>query len=63
MPTHVMQDYSHPFLQQDFTFLLPAGSSIRSVAEIDRPEVRIAVVRHHASTLSLAHAQPTRLKQ
>jgi polar amino acid transport system substrate-binding protein len=39
---------------QDFTFLLPAGSSNRSVADIDRPDVRIAVVRHHASTLTLA---------
>ena len=47
-------DFSQPFLQQDFTFLLPAGSSIRSVADVDRPEVRIAVVRHHGSTLTLA---------
>jgi polar amino acid transport system substrate-binding protein len=47
-------DYSRPFLQQDFTFLLPPGSSIRSIADVDRPEVRIAVVRHHASTLDLA---------
>jgi len=47
-------DYSKHFLQQDFTFLVPAGSSIRSVADIDRPEVRIAVVRHHASTITLA---------
>ena len=47
-------DYSQPFLQQDFTFLLPPGSSIRSIADVDRPEVRIAVVRHHASTLELA---------
>jgi polar amino acid transport system substrate-binding protein len=47
-------DYSQPFLQQDFTFLLPPGSSIRSIVDVDRPEVRIAVVRHHASTLELA---------
>jgi hypothetical protein len=47
-------DYSQPFLQQDFTFLLPPGSSIRSIADVDRPEVRIAVVRHHASILELA---------
>jgi polar amino acid transport system substrate-binding protein len=47
-------DFSEPFLQQDFTFLLPSGSSIRSIADVDRPEVRIAVVRHHASTLELA---------
>ena len=30
-------DYSQPFLQQDFTFLLPPGSSIRSIADVDRP--------------------------
>jgi polar amino acid transport system substrate-binding protein len=33
---------------------VPAGSSIRSVAEVDRPEVRIAAVRNHASTLTLS---------
>lgn len=47
-------DYSQPFLQQDFTFLLPAGSSIRRVADIDRSDVRIAVVRGHGGTLTLA---------
>ena len=51
-------DYSQPFLQQDFTFLLPPGSSIRSIADVDRPEVRIAVVRHHASNSRIgAHPQ------
>lgn len=47
-------DYSQPFLQQDFTFLLPPGSAIRSIEDVDQPEIRIAVVRHHASTLELA---------
>jgi len=47
-------DYSQPFLQQDFTFLLPPGSAIRSIEDVDQPEMRIAVVRHHASTLELA---------
>jgi polar amino acid transport system substrate-binding protein len=47
-------DYSKPFLQQDFTFLVPAGSSIHSVADVDRPNVRVAVVRGHGSTLALA---------
>src|SRR3979411_1130297 len=35
-------------------FLVPAGSSIRSVADADRPEVRIAATRNHASTSALS---------
>jgi polar amino acid transport system substrate-binding protein len=45
---------SPPFVELDYTYLVPAGSSIRSVAEVDRPEVRIAAVRNHASTLTLS---------
>jgi len=47
-------DFSSPFIEFDFTYLVPAGSSIRSVADADRPGVRIAVVRNHASTLALS---------
>ena len=46
--------FSRPFMQQDFTYLVPSGSSIASVADADRPGVRIAVVRDHASTLALS---------
>ena len=46
--------FSPPFMQQDFTYLVPAGSSIRSVADADRPGVRIAVMRNHAATLALS---------
>ena len=46
-------DYSPPFAQLDFTYLVPAGSSIQSLADADRPGVRIAVVRNHVSTLAL----------
>ena len=46
-------DFSPPVLQFDFTYLVPARSDIRSVADADRPGVRIAVVRNHASTLCL----------
>ena len=45
--------FSPPLLQVDFTYLVPARSSIRSVTDADRPGVRIAVVRDHASTLML----------
>jgi polar amino acid transport system substrate-binding protein len=46
-------DFSSPFMQLDFTYLVPTGSSIRSVADADRPGVRIVAVRNHASTLAL----------
>jgi len=56
-------DFSPPILQLDYTFLVPAGSSIQRIADADRPGVRIAVVRDHASTLTLSrifkHAQLT----
>jgi hypothetical protein len=32
----------------DYTFLVPAGSSIQHVADADRLGIRIAVVRDHA---------------
>ncbi len=55
-------DFSPPFIQFDYTYLVPPGSSIRSVADADQPGVRIAVVRNHASTLALSrilkHAEP-----
>jgi polar amino acid transport system substrate-binding protein len=47
-------DLSPPFLQFDYTFLVPAGSSIHNLADADRPGIRIAVVRNHASTLALS---------
>ncbi|HEX9146710.1 MAG TPA: transporter substrate-binding domain-containing protein [Candidatus Binatia bacterium] len=51
-------------MEVDWTYLVPAGSSIHSVADADRPEVRIAVVRHHAMDLALSrilnHAKPLR---
>lgn len=38
-------DFSPPYMQSDFTYLVPAGSSIRNVADADQPGVRIAVPR------------------
>ncbi len=46
-------DYSPPFIQLDFTCLVPPGSAIHSIADVDRPGVRVAVVRNHVSTLTL----------
>jgi polar amino acid transport system substrate-binding protein len=60
-PSRAGVDFSPPILQLDYTFLLPAGSSIQRIADADGPNVRIAVVRDHASTLTLSrifkHAQ------
>jgi polar amino acid transport system substrate-binding protein len=60
-PSRTGVDFSPPILQLDYTFLVPAGSSIQGIADADRPGVRIAVVRDHASTLTLSrtfkHAQ------
>jgi polar amino acid transport system substrate-binding protein len=46
-------DFSHPYVQSDFTFLVPAGSSIRSVADADQPGLRIATARGDGSDLYL----------
>jgi polar amino acid transport system substrate-binding protein len=46
-------DFSPPVVHLDYTCLVPAGSEIRTVAGADRPGIRIAVVRNHASTLAL----------
>ncbi len=47
-------DFSPPYMQSDFTYLVMAGSSIRSVADVDRPGVRIAGPRGDASFLLLS---------
>lgn len=53
-PTRAEQaDFSHPYMQTDFTYLVPAGSSIHKVADADQPGIRIAVPRGDASDLQL----------
>ena len=46
-------DFSSPFIQSEYTLLVPAGSPIRSIADADQPGIRIAAVRGHASTMTL----------
>ena len=46
-------DFSPPYIRRDFTYLVPAGSSIRSPSDADRVGIRIAAVRGHASTAAL----------
>jgi polar amino acid transport system substrate-binding protein len=47
-------DYTAPLVEADYTLLVPAGSPYQTLADADRPGVRIAAVRHHASTIALA---------
>jgi polar amino acid transport system substrate-binding protein len=60
-PSRTGVEFSPPILQLDYTLLVPAASSIERLADVDRPGVRIAAVRDHASTLTLSrmlkHAQ------
>jgi polar amino acid transport system substrate-binding protein len=48
-------DFSPPYVERDFTYLVPTNSSIGSAMDADQSGVRIAVVRTHASTLALSH--------
>jgi len=51
-----VEGFSPPFIEFDYTYLVPAGSPIRSAADADRLGLRVAVVRAHASTLTLTRA-------
>src|SRR4051812_15396996 len=46
-------DFSNPVFQFDYTLMVPAGSPIAKVHDVDRPGFRIAAVRNHASTNEL----------
>ncbi|MBI4191429.1 MAG: transporter substrate-binding domain-containing protein [Betaproteobacteria bacterium] len=46
-------DFSLAFMQADFTYLVPAGSSIRRVLDADQLGVCIAIVRNHAMDFAL----------
>ena len=46
-------DYTAPLVEADYTLLAPARLPYQSLADADRPGVRIAAVRHHASTIAL----------
>src|SRR5262245_10057249 len=45
--------FSPPFVELDYTYLVPAGSSIRTVVDADQPGVRIGAISNHASTITL----------
>jgi polar amino acid transport system substrate-binding protein len=47
-------DFSPPLMRADFTFLVPPGSAVGAIADVDSPGVRIAVVLGHAMETALA---------
>jgi polar amino acid transport system substrate-binding protein len=49
----VEADFSPPYMQTDYTYLVPAASSKQSVADVDQPGVHIAVPRGDGSNLRL----------
>ena len=48
-------EFSFPFIQSEFTFLVPAGSPILRASDADKPGIRIAAVRGHASAAALSN--------
>ena len=46
-------DFSFPFIQSEYTFLVPAASAIRQASDVDKSGIRIAAIRSHASTATL----------
>ncbi len=47
-------DFSPAFVRSDFTYLVPAGSTLRTISDVDQSHIRIAAVRNHNSTKALA---------
>ncbi len=47
-------EFTPPWAKGEFTFLVPAGSTARSMADLDVPGLRIGVVRNHAMDGALA---------
>jgi polar amino acid transport system substrate-binding protein len=48
-------DFTPTVIQFDYACLVPAGSTIGHIAEVDRPGIRISVVQGHASYMTLMH--------
>ncbi len=48
-------EFSNPVFQFDYTLMVPATSPVAKILDVDRPGLRIAVVRNHASTNELKH--------
>jgi polar amino acid transport system substrate-binding protein len=46
-------DFTPPYMKADFSFVLPQGSSVQKIADVDRTDTRIAIVRGHAMDTAL----------
>jgi polar amino acid transport system substrate-binding protein len=59
-------DFSPPYMQTDFTYLVPAGAAKHSAADMDQRGIRIAVPRGDGSDLRLTnmlkHAELVRME-
>jgi polar amino acid transport system substrate-binding protein len=54
-PSRLAQvDFSPPYMQEDWTYLVPIGSSIYTVTDADQPGMRIATGRNDAGDLVLS---------
>jgi len=54
-PSRVSEvDFTPAVVQFDYTYLVPAGSTIAGTKDADQAGIRIAVVRNHASTMTLS---------
>jgi polar amino acid transport system substrate-binding protein len=61
-PTRAAEvDFAPAIFQFDYSLLVPLGSTIQSIADADRPGIRIGLIESHASALALQrtvkHAQ------
>jgi polar amino acid transport system substrate-binding protein len=45
--------FTPPYIMVPFTMMVSASSTARRIADVDKPGIRIAAVRNHASTLAL----------
>jgi polar amino acid transport system substrate-binding protein len=53
-PTRAAEvDFTSAVFEFDYTYLVPANSTIRGCADAERPGVRVAIVSSHASALAL----------
>jgi polar amino acid transport system substrate-binding protein len=53
-PTRAAEvDFAPALFQFDYSLLVPQGSMIQSMADADRPDVRVGLIESHASALAL----------
>ena len=52
-PRRKLVDFTPPVIQFDYAYLVPKGSPIAEIGEVDQPNRRISVVQGHASWMAL----------